>query len=83
MLGGGIGCYDLDHCTMDAARRFAATVPEPIVYCERSRSGTGFHLFVEAGESKGWRRVVNGLNVERYTRDRFIVVTGDRVRLRV
>lgn len=81
MLGGGIGCYDLDHCSDDDARAFASGVPEPVIYCERSRSGSGFHLFIEAPELRGWRLTVDGLRVERYTRDRFIVVTGDRIRL--
>lgn len=77
MLGGGIGCYDLDHVTARDARDFLATVVEPVLFVERSMSGEGFHVFVEADECKGWRRG----NVERYTRDRFIRMTGDRVSL--
>lgn len=72
MLGGGLGCYDLDHITDDEARAFAATVPEPIIYAERSLSGEGVHLFISADEERGWRRG----NVERYTRARFIRMTG-------
>lgn len=78
MLGDGLGCYDLDHVTDDQARAFIATIPEPIVYVERSMSGRGVHVFVAAPESTGWKRTVNGVSVERYTRARFIAVTGDR-----
>ncbi len=38
-------------------------------------SGTGFHVFVAAAEERGWKRG----NLERYTRERFIRITGDRV----
>jgi primase-polymerase (primpol)-like protein len=75
MLGDGLGCYDLDHVTDDEAHAFIATVPEPIVYVERSRSGEGVHVFIIAPESRGWRRG----GVERYTRARFIRMTGNRL----
>ena len=78
MLGGGIGCYDLDDVTDEQARSFAASILEHIIFAERSQSGRGVHLFIEAGESPGWRRVVDGVSVERYTRERYIAVTGDR-----
>lgn len=81
MLGCGIGCYDLDHVTDADARRFAATIPEPVIFAERSQSGVGVHIFVEAPESAGWRRTVDGISVERYTRARFILVTGRRIRV--
>lgn len=74
MLGAGLGCYDLDHVADREARAIIAKIPEPIVYVERSMSGTGVHVFVEAEEGPGWRRG----NVERYTRGRFIRVTLDR-----
>lgn len=77
MLGGGLGCYDLDHVSLEQAREFAATIPEPIVFAERSMSGEGVHIFVLAEESPGTKRG----NVERYTRQRFIRVTGDRISL--
>ena len=78
MLGSGLGCYDLDHATDADARAFIATIPEPVLFVERSMSGTGVHAFVSAAESPGSRRVVDGLHVERYTRARFIRTTGDR-----
>lgn len=78
MLGDGLGCYDLDHVTDDQARAFIATIPEPVIFAERSVSGAGVHVFVEAGEGPGWRRIVDGISVERYTRARFIRTTGRR-----
>ncbi|QEA30402.1 DNA primase [Microbacterium sp. CBA3102] len=75
MLGGGLGCYDLDHVSDADLRDFVAGVVEPVVFIERSMSGNGFHVFIEAPEERGWKRG----NVERYTRERFIRVTGDSV----
>ena len=76
MLGEGLGCYDLDHVTDDQARAFIATVREPVLFVERSVSGAGVHVFVQADPATGTRQVVDGLSVERYARDRFIRVTG-------
>lgn len=76
MLGEGIGCYDLDHVTDDEAQAFISAIPEPVYVVERSISGHGVHIFMEAPEEKGWRRVIDGISVERYTRARFIRVTG-------
>lgn len=76
MLGDGLGCYDLDDVTDDEIRSFVSTVREPIIFIERSLSGGGAHVFVEAPESVGWKRVVDGVSVERYTRARFIRTTG-------
>ncbi len=77
MLGRGLGCYDLDHMTDDQARDFAATIPEPIIYAERSMSGNGAHIFIKAPEGPGTRT----RNIERYTRGRFIRTTGNRIAL--
>jgi len=82
MLGGGLGCLDLDHVTDEQAAAFIATVREPIVHVERSLSGDGVHVFIEAPEAPGTKRVVDGLHVERYTRQRFIRVTGRPFRRR-
>lgn len=79
MLGGGIGCYDLDDVTDEQVSAFAASVAEPIIYAERSMSGRGAHLFIEAPESRGWKRTINGISVERYTRARFIRMTKERI----
>ena len=75
MLGGGLGCYDLDHVSDDEIRAFLATVPERVLFAERSVSGDGVHVFVEAPEEPGWRRG----SVERYTRSRFIRTTLERL----
>ena len=83
MLGGGLGCYDFDNC-LDADGRVSERVrgllqrirPESVVMVERSVSGRGLHVFVEAPESRGFRR--DGF--EFYSRGRFIRVTGDCVR---
>ena len=79
MLGGGLGCYDLDDVTEAQVAAFLPTIPEPVVYVERSTSGRGAHVFIEADEAKGWRRVVGGVHVERYTRARFIRTTFDHL----
>lgn len=79
MLGRGLGCYDIDHATDAQIRRFVATVAEPVVMVERSSSGRGAHVFVVADEAPGWKRTVDGLSVERYTRERFIRTTLDRM----
>ena len=79
MLGGGLGCYDLDHVTDEQVAEFVAKVPEPVVLVERSMSGDGAHVFVEAPEGPGTKRVVDGVSVERYTRARFIRTTLDRM----
>lgn len=76
MLGSGLGCYDLDDVTDAQAREFADGVAEPVVFVERSMSGRGVHVFIEANEASGWKRTVNGISVERYTRGRFIRMTG-------
>lgn len=73
MLGNGLGCYDLDRVNDAEIRAFLATVQEKILFVERSVSGTGAHIFIEAPEAPGWRRG----NIERYTRARFIRVTGN------
>lgn len=81
MLGGGTGCYDLDHVTDEQARDFIASIPEPIIYAERSMSGTGVHVFIAAEEGPGTHRFIRGISVERYTKARFIRVTGETFKI--
>lgn len=80
MLGRGIGCYDLDDVSVADALAFVSTIPERVLFVERSVSGNGVHVFVEASESPGWKRTIGNLYVERYTMGRFIRMTGDAVR---
>lgn len=81
MLGDGLGCYDLDDCfgpggvLLPWARERVRGIAEPVVFVERSVSGNGLHVFVRAGERRGYRRG----GVEFYSRARFIRTTGDRV----
>ena len=74
--GSGLGCYDFDDCfdggvLKPAVREFIAGVAYPIVYVERSVSGNGLHVFVEAEKQRGFRRD----GVEFYTWGRFIKTT--------
>ena len=80
MLGGGLACYDLDHCLDGGtlapwAAEVLASVESPL-WVERSMSGTGLHVFVNAPEGPGRRG-----RFEFYSRARFIAVTGDRFTL--
>lgn len=81
VLGEGIGCFDLDHCLTDgvlsdAAAAFVARVPA--TYIEVSPSGTGLHIFGLLPEGPGVKRTVGGLSVERYSRHRYMTVSGKR-----
>lgn len=76
MLGGGIGCLDLDHClTPDGLTDFAGEVlaAVPGTYVEVSPSGTGLHVFGLLPEGPG--RKVPGVEV--YSRARFMTVTAE------
>lgn len=76
MLGGGLGCYDLDHVIEDEVvepwvRGFIETIPERVLFMETSMSGTGIHIFIEAEEARGSRRG----QIEKYSKSRFIRMT--------
>ena len=80
--GSGLGCYDFDDCFVDgvlkpAVRDFIAGIAYPIVYAERSVSGNGLHVFVEAEKQRGFRRD----GVEFYSWGRFIRMTLDSFKL--
>lgn len=78
MLGDGLGCIDLDDVTDAQVREFVAGVEDPVLYVERSMSGKGAHVFIEAPESAGSVALVDGISVEKYTRARFIRMTCNR-----
>src|SRR5690625_3625179 len=76
--GSGLGCYDFDNCfdgdvLKPAVREFIAGIAYPIVYVERSVSGNGLHVFVEAEKQRGFRSD----GVEFYSWGRFIRMTLD------
>lgn len=89
MLGDGLGCYDLDNATTadGSVKIWAAAVLDtvlhdktrPAFFVERSVSGTGLHVFVEADEQRGQRRSAGDGSVEFYSWARFIRVTGETV----
>lgn len=71
MLGGGLGCWDLDDCfDGDQLAPWAQQILEDAdpLFVERSVSGRGLHIFVEAEEGPGSRQG----RVEFYSRGRFI-----------
>ena len=80
--GSGLGCFDFDDCfdggvLKPAVRDFIAGIAYPIVYVERSVSGNGLHVFVEAEKQRGFRRD----GVEFYSWGRFIRMTLDSFKL--
>lgn len=81
MLGEGLGCWDLDNCLQDGsltdwAVNALETIEHRVLFMEVSCSGSGLHVFVEAGERPGRVvRVSGGGMVEKYYRQRFIRTT--------
>lgn len=81
MLGEGLGCWDLDNCLhngslTDWAVNALEAIEFPVLFIEVSFSGSGLHVFVEAGEQPGRVvRVSGGGTVEKYYRQRFIRTT--------
>ena len=83
MLGGGLGCHDLDHALTAGelkpwARDVLDGITEPVLFVEVSVSGEGLHVFVDAPEGLGRKRQVGDGGHEFYSRARFIRVTLDR-----
>lgn len=87
MLGGGIGCIDLDHC-IDGRGRIAPWAREVIdrhrdeaLFIEKSMSGHGVHIFLPLPERPG-RRIRDGdVAIEIYSRARYIATTGKALAL--
>ena len=84
VLGDGLGCIDLDHCFVGGrlapwAKAIVDQHRGEAYLVERSMSGTGLHVFLPMAEARG-RRIRDGeVNVEIYSRERYIAVTGDRL----
>lgn len=80
VLGEGIGCIDLDHVIDEsgnldsAATDLVASLPP--TWVEVSPSGTGLHIWGLIPEAVGRVMVRGGISVERYSRGRYITVTG-------
>ena len=80
--GDGIGCYDFDHCVVAgvvSAQALGFIEQLDAFYVEISPSGTGVHAWVYADAQPGYRKVIDGLNVEFYTQGRYLTVTGRRI----
>lgn len=84
MLGEGVVCIDLDHALHDGALTPTAQAilnACPRAWVEVSASGQGLHIFGAGFERAGLRRrTSDGTGVEIYTRERFILVTGQTFR---
>ena len=84
VLGDGLGCIDLDHCVTDGvvapwARGVIAQHRADAHLVELSPSGTGVHIFLPMGEAPG-RKIRDGeVQMEIYSRARFMTVTGRRI----
>lgn len=81
VLGGGIGCIDLDHCFEGG--KLAGWAQEivdscPPTYMEVSPSGDGLHIFGLLPEAGGRNMRRGSRNVEFYSVGRYMTVTGER-----
>lgn len=82
LLGGGLAAHDLDDCfdgkrLKPWARHILDSIDAPL-FVERSVSGNGLHIFVEADEGRGTRkRMPGGGGHEFYRTARFIRTTFD------
>jgi primase-polymerase (primpol)-like protein len=80
MLGDGFACIDLDHCLVDGTPTAAAAAyleKYPGHHIEVSPSGDGLHIWGTADPAAGTvTPQADGLSVERYSRERYMTVTG-------
>lgn len=84
VLGGGLGAIDLDHCIDGGevapwAQGIIAQHREDAILIELSPSGTGVHIFLPMAEAPG-RKIRDGdVQIEIYSRARYMTVTGKRI----
>ena len=81
VLGGGVGCIDLDHCLVDGVLTDGALdllSRIPATWIEVSPSGDGLHVWGLIPEGKGRVSSHLGQSVEVYSQARFMTVTGRR-----
>lgn len=84
VLGDGLGCIDLDHCVEGGvlapwAQGIIAQHRPDAVLVELSPSGTGVHIFLPMPEAPGRRIREGDVNLEIYSRDRYMTVTGKQI----
>ena len=75
-----ISCVDLDDVLVNGGpvagvEAVLSAIPDTF-YVEVSQSGSGLHAWHCGPAVDGTRRVENGISVERYSKSRFIAVTG-------
>ena len=78
-----IACIDIDDCVTGgvvspAALEVARSTPG-VFWVELSPSKTGIHIWHHGPNAAGTNRVENGIRVERYSRGRYMTVTGWRI----
>lgn len=81
VLGDGLGCIDLDHAYVGGrlapwAREIVDQHRSEAFLVERSMSGEGVHIFLPMPEARG-RKIRDGeVNIEIYSRERYMTVSG-------
>lgn len=81
VLGAGIGCLDFDHVigAKGLHPSVRALLEElPSTWIEVSPSGDGLHVWGYLPEGGGRVFFKDGVKIERYSRGRYITVTGNR-----
>ena len=80
VLGSGIGCIDLDHVIdhdgilHPTAQQLIDTLPP--TWIELSPSKRGLHIWGHLPQAPGRKYQQGGIHIEKYSRDRYITITG-------
>lgn len=80
VTGSGVACFDFDDCLDERGRLLPHAVDvvsarlDGCIRLERSRSGRGLHVWLEASEAPGWRRTIDGQKVERYAGGQYVAL---------